>query len=58
MTETQIKRLEKEMGSMEERRLRKQMEEMLAVLVDQFQTAQAEDHSKFAGSSGFGRTVT
>jgi hypothetical protein len=31
------------------------MEEMLAVLVDQFQAARAEDHSKFTGSFGFGR---
>jgi hypothetical protein len=56
MTEPRIEKLEKELGSMEEQ-LKKQMEEMLAVLVDQLQANRAEDHSKSAGSFGTGKTT-
>jgi hypothetical protein len=40
-----------------EERLKKQMEEMLVVMVDQLQANRAEDHSKSAGSSGTGKTT-
>jgi len=56
MSENRIERLEKELGSMEER-LRKQMEEMMAVLVDRLQVNRTEDHDKSASSSGTSKTV-
>jgi len=59
MTEQRIENLEKQMGSMEER-IKKQMEEMLAVIVDQFRKTQAEETNKSASSSGSrsGKTVS
>jgi hypothetical protein len=59
MTEQRIENLEKKMGSMEER-IKKRMEEMLAVIVDQLQKTQVEEANKSASSSGVrsGKTAT
>jgi hypothetical protein len=59
MVEQRIENLEKKVGSMEER-LTKQMEEMLAVIVDQLQKNQGEEANKSASSSGVrsSKTIT
>jgi hypothetical protein len=59
MEEQRIENLEKQMGSMEER-IKKQMEEMLAFIVNQFRKTQAEETNKSASSSGSrsGRTAS
>jgi hypothetical protein len=51
MTEQRIESLEKKMGSMEER-IQKQMEDMLAVIVDYFKKNKTEEANNFASSSG------